>query len=335
MKLLMNAAVLVPMLAGLLAAGQADAQTTIRFATTLPDNNAVVTQLLQPWADYVNANSKGELVIELVNGGTVANGANVLDRIADGVVDGGWVLPGYTGKPFPRTLIVGLPFVAKSAQEATAGLNALLDAGMLDSEYANVAVGSLAASSTNGLHTKQEAGPLQQVAGLKLRVADKAGAGIAAAVGASGISMPVTEAYQAISQGVVDGIITGWPGVFLFKLQDVVNHHLEVPLGQLPVSLLFNKDVWDGLSAEQQALLRRTDGDVSLAVHIGAWYDQSSERFKQTILKDGNHRLATLDDATYSAWEGAISGVVAGWVAETEGGQAVLDTFKKGVASVH
>lgn len=312
----------------------AQAATTIRFATTLPDNNAVVTQLLKPWADYVNANSGGELTVDLINGGTIANGANVLDRIADGVVDGGWVLPGYTGKPFAHTLVVGLPFVAGTASGATAGLNALLDAGLLDEEFASVAVGSIASIPTNGLHTKQMVSGPESVAGLKLRVADKVGADVASAVNASGISMPITEAYQAISQGVVDGIITGWPGLFVFKLQEVVGHHLEVPLGQQPVTLLFNKDVWEGLSAEQKKLLQTTEGGAALDLHIGEWYDQSAERFKQMILKNDGNTLTELDDKTYAAWEAALSPVVETWTKDTQDGAKVLEVFKQGVSTV-
>lgn len=313
-------------------AAPAQAETTIRFATTLPDSNAVVVRLLQPWADYVNANSNGELTVEIINGGTIANGANVLDRIADGIVDGGWVLPGYTGKPFPHTLVVGLPFVAESATEATAGLNALLDAGLLDDEFSSVAVGALSSTPTNGLHTKDPVTGPESAAGLKLRVADKVGAEIADAIGASGISMPITEAYQALSQGVVDGIVTGWPGIFVFKLQDVVGHHLEVPLGQLPVALLFNKDVWEGLTDEQRSLLQTTVDGANLAQHIGAWYDGSANRFKGMILENDANMLTELDNETRATWENVLAPIAQTWVAETKDGAEVLETFKAGVA---
>ena len=323
----------VAALVSLALGAPAQAQTKLRIASTLPDSNFVVTDILKPWAEYVNAHGKGKIEIRLLNGPTIANHTNIYDRILDGVVDGGWVAPGNTGKPFPRTLVIGLPFLSESSAQATAGLKALLDAGMLDSEFKGVHVVALSSMPAFGLHTTGPVERVSDVAGLKLRAADKVAAQTISEMGASPISIPITEAYQALAQGVANGIVTGWPGLIIFKLNEVVHHHLDVPLGQSPLSVLISGKVWDALSKEQQDLLGKSTGGMPLRDAIAKFGDSSNGRFRQMIIDQGN-KVHKLTPEQFDQWKNATSKVRSEWVSERSEGDKVIEIYTKAAEGV-
>ena len=68
-----------------LAATTASAQTTLKFATTMPGTNPLVSQFWEPWAKRVNEAAGSEFQIQVVNGPTIANAVNVWGRVADGL----------------------------------------------------------------------------------------------------------------------------------------------------------------------------------------------------------------------------------------------------------
>src|SRR4051812_45642981 len=87
-------------LAVCLAATPAPAQTILKFATTLPPTNPLISQFYEPWAKRVNEAAGTEFQIQVVNGPTLANAVNVWDRVVDGVADIGFGIHGAVNLPF-------------------------------------------------------------------------------------------------------------------------------------------------------------------------------------------------------------------------------------------
>src|SRR5262249_27834840 len=89
------------------------------------------------------------------------------------------------------------------------------------------------------LHTTKVVKTLEEVRGLKIRVAGAA-VPIAKALGMTAIAMPATEAYQTLQRGTVDGTMFPWEAMDSFRLHEVVKASLEVPGGILTSSFFIN-----------------------------------------------------------------------------------------------
>ena len=102
------------------SSGYAEDVIKLRVHHFLPPKATAQTQLLQPWADRVMADSKGRIKVE--NYPSMQLGGKppqLFDQIKDGVVDIAWTLTGYTPGRFPVSELFGLPFIAGSAEATT------------------------------------------------------------------------------------------------------------------------------------------------------------------------------------------------------------------------
>jgi TRAP-type C4-dicarboxylate transport system substrate-binding protein len=129
------------------------------------------------------------------------------------------------------------------------------------------------------------------------------------ALGASPVSMPVSDVYTALERGVVDGF--GWPTVGLkaLGLAKAVKYRIDPPFYHLANLVLVNQDKWNALP----------EGARDVLLKVGAEYELSSiKRMQAAAAEDeeailaagvkivklsGKAEQAYLDAAYGSAWE--------------------------------
>ncbi|MDP4990382.1 MAG: C4-dicarboxylate ABC transporter, partial [Marivita lacus] len=108
-------------LLGLTATTGIAQEVTLRFQHFVSPNSANPKYFLDPWVEKVEAESGGRIKIEIYPFMQLGGKATAqYDLIRDGVIDGGWVIPGYTPGRFPEAEALELPFmVTKSAEDAS------------------------------------------------------------------------------------------------------------------------------------------------------------------------------------------------------------------------
>ena len=152
--------------------------------------------------------------------------------------------------PFPKSTIISLPLLVKEGQlaEAAAAIWGLYQSGVIADEYKNVKPLALVGTPVQGLSSRVPVGTLEDMRGLKVRAADKTVSDVVSALGASPISIPATEVYQALGQGVVSASVAGWVLIGSFRLDEVVKEHLEgVPLGAPAGFVIMNTNSYSSL----------------------------------------------------------------------------------------
>src|SRR3954470_458784 len=127
----------------------AAAQPVLKFATALPPNYAMVTELFQVWAKKVVDASGGELAIQTY-GPTLANASNVWERTVDGVADIGFGIHGAVGVPFPKTVVTSLPFLVDDLPAGSVALWRLYANGLIAEEHKDVKVLALVTAPAQG-----------------------------------------------------------------------------------------------------------------------------------------------------------------------------------------
>lgn len=142
-------AVAIALLAG---GAPAFAQTNIILTSMSPPGNDFSTGFFGPWAERMNAASKGTLHVEVRDGYAVANYGNVYDRVMDDVVQIGWGMQGIIAGRFPLTEVATFPFEADNAEQASVALSRLYKAGAFGDEYKDVKPLVLGTFPMNGVH---------------------------------------------------------------------------------------------------------------------------------------------------------------------------------------
>jgi TRAP-type C4-dicarboxylate transport system substrate-binding protein len=164
---------------------------------------------------------------------------------------------------------------------------------------------------------------LADMRGLKIRVPDPVAAEIVKAWGGIPVSLPATETYNAMSTGIVDGVMIDPSAVGSYKLHEVTKYVTTNTPGALSTfTLIMNSNVWNGLSADNKKLVERLTGE-DLSVKAAKVFKSAGDKGVET-LRSANVELITLDPGQVQEFRAAMKAPVAAFV-KSEGQKAGFD----------
>ena len=228
----------------------------LRFAYYTP-STSLEGQTIEAWCAEVGKRTNGRVKIKTYPGGTLIPAAQTYDGITKEVADIGYGVFAYHRGRFPLMEVIDLPLGYKNAAVPTALVNEFYKK-FKPKELDDVKVLFLEAHGPGILSSRKPVSKLEDVQGMKIR-ATGTGAKIIAALGASAVGLPITDAYDALSKGVVEGVWLDWGGVYNWKLGDIVKNHLECP-GIAYSSAFYNvmnKDKWNSLPPDIQQIINK------------------------------------------------------------------------------
>lgn len=310
------------LLALALSAAPALAQdVTLRFQHFVSPNSANPKHFIEPWARKVEAESGGRIKIEIYPfmqlGGSAAS---QYDLIRDGVIDGGWVIPGYQPGRFPEAEALELPFmVTKSAEDASKAAWDYTQTHLAD-DFSDV---HLIAAHMHGPGIVHKKGaPLSSVedfSGLNLRGPSRPATLLLDKLGANPIGMPVPAFPEALSRGVVDGGVITWEMSPSLKLNELTDSHTDVAGDRSLYNLYFiwamNKDSYSALPADLKAVIDANSGAAASA-WAGRAHDTGDVEGLLAMQASGN-AIATLSDTETARIKALGASVTSDWIAET------------------
>ncbi|WP_106746483.1 TRAP transporter substrate-binding protein [Yoonia maritima] len=236
----------------------------LSFANFMPPGHPYVAGAFQPFADLVGEKTGGDVTVRLYSGGELGPGpVEQYNRAVDGVADFAIGLPGYTASNFPLTLTAELPGVINT-ETGTADLWENID--LFKDEYRRVQLVSLWSSAPNVLYTRDVAvhSPAD-VAGMNIRVPSRNAGLQVEAWGGNPVSMPVTEIYNAMQTGVIDGAMIDTTATRAFRLGEVANYlTLGFEATNSPFFIVMNRDAFRGLSDDAQAAVVEAGKEASV-----------------------------------------------------------------------
>ncbi|WP_299653061.1 TRAP transporter substrate-binding protein [uncultured Jannaschia sp.] len=300
-----------------LAAPAAAQEVTLRFQHFVNPASANPTYFMQPWADAIEAQSDGRIAVEIYPfmqlGGSAAN---MYDLIADGAVDGGWVIPGYQPGRFPEAEALELPFMTpKSAEAASVAAWAFTQDHLMD-DFADVHVIAAHMHGPGLVHLKGDAPEsVGDFRGLNLRGPTRMGTLLLDELGANPIGMPVPAFPEALAKGVLDGGLITWEQSPSLKLDELVDSHTDVAGEDALYNLYFlwamNKDVYEGLPDDLRAVIDANSGAMA-AAWAGRAHDTGDALGREIMAASGNQiaelspevtaEIRALGDAVRDAW---------------------------------
>jgi len=161
------------------------------------------------------------------------------------------------------------------------------------------------------------------LAGLKIRVAGATAAEVAVALGATPVQMPISEVYNALQTGLIDGVFTGSSTLIDFKLDEVADAIiLGAPLGRLSFFTVMTQAKYDSLPADQQAAIDAVAGEVLSKSAEEAWY-ATADASLEAARADSKNVMVDLTADEIAAFSAAIQGVVDAYVASVDGAAAL------------
>jgi len=303
-------------------------ETTLVLATTNAPNTHLNARVMHPWAERINQQGKGVVRIDVRDGPTIANHLNYYQRVMDDVVQIAWGLPVYVAGKFVLTNVTTLPFVVDKAEDASVALWRLHQSGLMDSEYNEIVPLYMISFPQVGVHLAKTPRSIDTLEGLKLAVGNKAGADILNRLGGTPISLPLTDYYEAIQRGTVEGSMSQWTQFQPFKLGEVTTYHVDTQLGAAAGMVFMSKKKWAALPEPVRKIIMDNSGEKQSRLY-GAFWDTVNEEGRASVRSQGaKHTIVTLSPEQQGKWRSAVQPVTDAWVKATPGGDKVLDAFQ-------
>jgi len=179
----------------------------------------------------------------------------VYDNTVKGVVDVGANLLAYSPGRLTLSEVLQQPLGYKNGYQGSKLANAYYKK-FKPKEFDDVQVMFLHGAAPGFIFTKNPVKSTADVKGLRIK-ANAENADIVKNLGASPVTMPVTETYDALSRGVVDGCLFPLEALQGFKIGEVVKTVIENYGVSYLTSMyvIMNKSKWNAISpADQKAI---------------------------------------------------------------------------------
>lgn len=232
----------------------------LKLAHFAPIKYPLHAGMFVPLSEGIGKETNNNITIRIYPGGELGPGPDKqYDRVVDGVADIVYGLPGYTASQFPLSLLIEIPGVI-NPEIGTQKLWSHIE--QLNNEYKRVKLLGIWNNPESVLMTKDKPiKSLEDLKGLKIRVSSRNVGDLLTAWGASPVSMPITEVYNSMSTGVIDGVYTDASVLQSFKLNEVTKYVTKGMHSALsPQFLIMNRDSWEGLDEAGKAAMTKLTG---------------------------------------------------------------------------
>lgn len=335
----MNKAILAAL--GVLAASTASAQTapevSLRFNRWVPPTHHFHARIMAPWAERVEKASNGRIKIEFTPASLGAP-PRQFDLAATGVADITAGNQTYTPERFVASRVAELPFLGDTAESLSVAQWRVHEKYLVRAdEYKGT---RLLTVFNNGPYqiftTKKAIVTASDLENLKMRAAGGMPTDIAKALEIVPVATPITEAYESLSRGIVEGTFLPPDSVRSFQLDKFLEHQIRIPRGLFNAAffVVINEKKFAALSSANQAAMLSISGETFARTAGRIWDDQdriANEQFAKSGMKVTSANAALMADLSKR-----LSHIEAKWIREaSERGieaRAALEMFRREAA---
>jgi TRAP-type C4-dicarboxylate transport system substrate-binding protein len=305
----------------------------LKMASFVPPTSMTVTRVLTPYAAAVENDAGGDLKIQAYWGGTLGRDPfKQYNLVTDGVFDIGFVQAEYSSGQFPDDWLFELPYLVRSAEEGSVAKWRMYKMGLLRG-YDDIKVIGVYTTSLLAIHTRKPLTAVSDLKGMKIRASGKSSLEYVKLIGAVPVALPITEVTEAVSRGTVDGLMTNWDALIVFRVHNVVEHHFGAPLGTVTFIIPMNKKSWDGLSARAKAAVDKHGGEP-FSRAAGKVYDDGDRDGLAKLKADSKRTFLTENPADEEKSRAMMKPIYDQWIASTPDGQKKFDTLKSILADI-
>ncbi|MEM9796050.1 MAG: C4-dicarboxylate TRAP transporter substrate-binding protein [Pseudomonadota bacterium] len=244
--------------AALLCVGTATAETVLIHGEAGPNRGARAAAL-QWYADTLEARSGGDMRMDIQWGGALFKAQAAMQGVRDGVADMGTVIAVY----YPQELVgYGIADLPLDNPDAWVGMRAtdelMRSSPPIQQQLSDMGLVYIGTFTTSAVHIGCKDGAIRtadDISGKKVRGVGAYGK-VFGEMGANMVNMSIYEAYQGLDTGLIDCSQGYSYAVAALKQAEVMDSYTLLDWGQVGgVGIFMNKDVHDGLTPDQQAML--------------------------------------------------------------------------------
>lgn len=267
-------------------------------------------------ADWMEKRFPGRFKITIYPAQTLVNAPTTYESVIKGICDIGVVVPGITKGRFPKTEVIELPPNPSSAVDATRVYWEFYDKFLKD-EWRETKVLSLYVQNPQGLqHSKKPIRTFEDLKGEKIRTYGL-GKDIMTAFGGTAVAVPIPEAYEALRQGVISGIMVPTCELIGYRFIDVTFYHTPIDVLAAPFFMVMNLSKYNSLPPD---IKKAFDEELPAYWNMEAAknWDRWEEMGKDLARKTKGHQLIILSPDERRKWRERAMTINGPWASALE-----------------
>lgn len=277
------------------------------------------SEILRWWVDEIKKRSNGRIDLRLYMASELATVMESLPTLSSGAYEIGYASPGFFPAQFPLASMpsgmMGLTTTPRQAAHYFQEMNKIpaveaeATANNIKFLYANVSSNYLPLS-------KRPVKSLAELKGTKVRTFGPFFPKHVQHFGATAVSIPATEAYDAFATGAMDVFATMVSDHVVYKFSDVAKNLYDLPMGTVPWATMYmNLDVWKKLPKDIQDIFMQVSAEAPEA-GVAIWARREQEAMNQ--LKAQGVTIHPSTEADRDAWRAHTKVLLEEWAAQME-----------------
>ncbi|MDO6591181.1 TRAP transporter substrate-binding protein [Loktanella sp. D2R18] len=273
-----------------------------------------VSIAMESFAAEVAERTGGELTAKTFHNGVLGSQPDAIEQLRLGVIDFGEFSLGPFGTSVPEANVVSLPFIFPSIPAMYEMMDGEVGEAISEGMRARGVepLGWYDAGARSFYNSVRPINTPADVEGLKIRVMNNnLFVQMVESMDGNATPMAFAEVYQSIQTGVVDGAENNPPSYESTSHFEVASYYSLTEHLIIPECLCMSKITFDGLSAEQQEILKEA-GHNSAILQRELW--QAREAASMEIVQAGGTVVNTIADK--GPFQDAMAPVYEGFLAE-------------------
>lgn len=284
----------------------------------LPGSHPIHTDVVATLANDLEEQTNGRITLDIYDNNQLGAPGAHYDMAVTGEAHIGLSVHAYSAGRFPVTTVIDLPFLVQSAEKGGEIFWTLFkEFEELQAEHSETTPLFLfSAEPAQILSPNKKIETPEDLKGLRVRTPSPAGAQMLLALGATPVSMPMGEVYEALERGAIDAAMAPFSTLADYSFHEVVKYVTVGNFSATPFFAVMNTEAYNSLSDSDKAVL---DGltQLDMSKHAGNVFDQAGENGHKVGLDNGVEYVELSGD-NLAAWKNAFQPIIAKWISDME-----------------
>lgn len=309
--------------------------TTLKVHHFVPPGSTIHSEMVLPWCEEIEQASAGDLKCQIFPSMQLGGSPTQLyDQVKDGVADIVFAAPGFSAGRFPSVEVFELPFMMKNTEATSKALwdyvaqDDVMDFADVKPIFLNVHGPGLFHMIGKPVTTRAD------LNGLKVRAPTRQSSNLIAMLGGIPVGMPLPQVPEALSKGVIDGVVVPYEIIPAIKVTELTKFHSEPDSTQPAIYttvFLFamNNARYDALSPGQKKVIDAHSG-VDMSGRMGKVMSNADAIGRNSVPDDS---VNIIPAAEVQQWVTLSKEVTTHWVEEMNergaDGKALLQSARR------
>lgn len=261
---------------------------------------------LKKMGELLSQRTNGRITMKVFSSGGLGTEKETLEQVKIGALDLVRVNISPMNNICQETIVPTLPFLFRSMDHMHKALDSAIGDEILASCDPKGYVGlAYYDSGARSIYTKKPVRVLADMKGLKLRVQQSdMWVSLAGAMGSNATPMPMGEVYTGMRTGLVDAAENNIPSYESSKHFEVVKYYSKTEHSMAPEVVMFSKEIWNKLPAEDQKIIRQAAKD-SVPAQRQFWAERDAASLK-VVLAGGAQIVSDVNKKSFSDAMGPV-----------------------------